>query len=62
MKLICGACERQVWLRSDDLEGVDVDGTNDLTCPFCGTRALTAALPKEERQEHQGRADHGVYG
>jgi hypothetical protein len=62
MKLICGACERPAWLRADDLDGDNVDGKNDLTCPFCGARKLEAALPKEVRLRRQGRADHGVYG
>lgn len=61
MRLICGACERPTWLRDDDLEGVDVDGENDLVCPFCGARALTAAVAAEERRRRQGRAEHGVY-
>lgn len=61
MRLICGECERKVWLRSDDLEGVDIDGENDLVCPFCRTRALTAAVEEEERQRRQGRSEHGVY-
>jgi hypothetical protein len=61
MKLTCGECERPIWLRANDLDGVDVDGANQLTCPFCGARALTAALPKEERRRRQGRTEHGVY-
>lgn len=61
MKFICGECKRPAWLRSDDLEDVDVDGENDLVCPFCGARTLTAAETEDERRRHQGRAEHGVY-
>lgn len=62
MKLICAACERPIWLHSDDLEGLAVDGRNDLVRPFCGARQLTAAAPEEERHEREDRADWGVYG
>jgi DNA-directed RNA polymerase subunit RPC12/RpoP len=49
-------------LRQEDLEKVDVDGDNDLRCPYCAERALTAAFPPEEREERRHLADRGIYG
>lgn len=49
MRLICGWCSRAVWLQSLDIEVINVDEDDDVTCPYCDTQTLTAALPPQER-------------